>query len=149
MVLCLFGLVLGCASHQPLIKKVEGPSSLEGVMGEIQLLGRKDRETVEYRVSELLKARDVIQKEETLDLILHTAKEDRALSLIKEQFLNSESFFYRELGLSIQSRDDLIQKIDIELAKEKTYRDVASDKKEGHTTLREKRRPIGGAPMFY
>lgn len=149
ILLCLFGLVIGCASDKPLIEQdsPRGPGALSRVMMDLKIMGNKDKQTVEYRLSEFLRQASILAKGESISVIEGTLKEDEALGKIKEQFQNQESFFYKEFGLSAPSRDHLIQRIDQELAALKSYRGVAATKE--RPPIRENRRPIGGQAMFY
>ncbi|MCM0607170.1 MAG: hypothetical protein KA715_13855 [Xanthomonadaceae bacterium] len=148
ILLCLFGLVIGCASDKPLLEQdsPRGPGALTRVITDLRLMGNQDKQTVEYRISEFLRQTSILAAGESIDVIVGTTKEDEALGKIKEQFQNEESFFYKEFGLSAPSRDHVIQKIDQELAVLKTSRGVAS---KSLPPMRESRRPIGGQAMFY
>jgi hypothetical protein len=148
VVLCLFGLIIGCASDKPLIDQdpARGEGALRRVITDLRMMGNMDKNTVEYRVSEFLKTASLLKDGESIDVIVGTLKEDEALTKIKEQFQNQESFFYKEFGLSAPSRDHIIDRIDQELASLKSSRGVASTR---DRPIRETKRPIGGQSMFY
>jgi len=155
--LCLLGFFVGCSSHEQRTdtvasQKVElstQESSLEHLMRQIQVLGRSDRKTVEFKMSDFFRKQGILEKDQLIDSIELTPTEDKALHVLMSVLTNQDSFYYRELGLSAQSRDEVVKSIETELARDKSYRSIAGSESEEETPVREQRRPIGGGPMFY